>query len=336
VRISILYFKGCPNHPPVVETAKRIVAEYGLDAEVEEVEVASAEAERHRFLGSPTVQVDGVDIEPAARERTDFAMSCRVYGTADGRLPEAMLLEALGVGDAVEARVAAAWIGSCGCCGTDIPTVVAPVTNRAGFVAIGGSVVTAVLSSACCWLPLLLLAFGASAAGASAFFEEWRPVFILVAVCMLALGFYFGYFRKSAGGDECCGERAQRGRRLQRAMLWGSAVIVAAFTFLPNYIGVLLNTDDGSNGASAASVANGREYVFDIEGMHCDGCATTLRSALVKLDGVIAVDVDYGTKTARVFAGGQHVPEQVAEVTAGVGCTATLLPEGDAALRPGF
>jgi copper chaperone CopZ len=198
-------------------------------------------------------------------------------------------------------------------------------------VAIGGSVVMAVLSSACCWLPLLLLAFGASAAGASAFFEQWRPVFILVAVGMLALGFYFGYFRKSACADGCCGARSQRGRRLQRAMLWGSAVVVTAFIFFPDYIGALLNTDGGSTGASAASVANGREYVFDIEGMHCDGCATRLRSALVKVDGVIAVDVDYGTKAARVFAAGQQVPEHVAEVTAGVGYTATLRSKGDVA-----
>ncbi len=34
---------------------------------------------------------------------------------------------------------------------------------------------TALLSPACCWLPLLLIAFGASAAGVSGFFETYRP-----------------------------------------------------------------------------------------------------------------------------------------------------------------
>ncbi len=97
MKIRVFHFRGCPNHRPVVEMARRLVAEHGLDAVVEEVDVFPDDVARQRFLGSPTVQVDGTDIEPAARERSDYAMSCRVYATPD-RLPsEQMLLEALGV-----------------------------------------------------------------------------------------------------------------------------------------------------------------------------------------------------------------------------------------------
>jgi len=66
-RICILYFEGCPNHPPAVAMAQTLVAEHRLSAQVEEVQVGPDEVEEYRFLGSPTVQVDGVDIEPAAR-----------------------------------------------------------------------------------------------------------------------------------------------------------------------------------------------------------------------------------------------------------------------------
>jgi hypothetical protein len=37
-----------------------------------------------RFLGSPTVRVDGVDVEPGAEKRRDFAFSCRIYRSEDG------------------------------------------------------------------------------------------------------------------------------------------------------------------------------------------------------------------------------------------------------------
>lgn len=39
---------------------------------------------RLRFLGSPTVRVEGRDVEPGAEVRTDFALSCRVFRTEGG------------------------------------------------------------------------------------------------------------------------------------------------------------------------------------------------------------------------------------------------------------
>ncbi len=41
-------------------------------------------AVRHRFLGSPTVRVDGHDIEPEAQRRDDYGLKCRLYRTPDG------------------------------------------------------------------------------------------------------------------------------------------------------------------------------------------------------------------------------------------------------------
>jgi hypothetical protein len=76
-----------------VELAKDVVARLAADARVEEVEVRDIDdAERLRFLGSPTIQVDGVDVEPEARSRSDYAMSCRLYSGSG--LPSRELLEA--------------------------------------------------------------------------------------------------------------------------------------------------------------------------------------------------------------------------------------------------
>ena len=55
----------------------------GIDAEVEEIEIRDHDdARRAEFLGSPTVRIDGRDIDPGARGRTDYGFGCRRYGTS--------------------------------------------------------------------------------------------------------------------------------------------------------------------------------------------------------------------------------------------------------------
>lgn len=79
--IDILYFEGCPNHAPTVERVREVVRELNATAVVREIEVTHAEdAPRLRFFGSPTVQIDGVDIDPAVKGRQDYSFSCRMYG----------------------------------------------------------------------------------------------------------------------------------------------------------------------------------------------------------------------------------------------------------------
>ena len=52
--------------------------------EVRLVEVTPNDAERLRFLGSPSVRVNGRDVEPGAEERDTFVFACRVYRTPTG------------------------------------------------------------------------------------------------------------------------------------------------------------------------------------------------------------------------------------------------------------
>jgi len=54
-------------------------------------------------------------------------------------------------------------------------------SNRLGRLSTPAAVGSAILSSACCWLPLLLLAFGLSAGGVAGFFETVRPYFLAAA-----------------------------------------------------------------------------------------------------------------------------------------------------------
>lgn len=98
-RIEILTFDGCPNREPAIELVSRVTRERGVEADVRVIDVPDAEAaHRTRFLGSPTIRVDGHDIEPGADVRTDYVLSCRVFRTdsgLSGQPDERWLLDAL-------------------------------------------------------------------------------------------------------------------------------------------------------------------------------------------------------------------------------------------------
>lgn len=93
--VEVVFFEGCPNHRPAVDLARATLRELGLAIPVREIEISTDEdARRHRFLGSPSIRVNGEDIEPEARDRSDYAMSCRMYGSS-GLPPKELLVAAL-------------------------------------------------------------------------------------------------------------------------------------------------------------------------------------------------------------------------------------------------
>lgn len=96
-RIELLYFDGCPGHQQLLPIVRRIAEEAGAGLVRQRVETHN-EAIRHRFLGSPSVRVDGADVEPGAGARDDFGIKCRIYrhqGVQASAPPEAWIAEAL-------------------------------------------------------------------------------------------------------------------------------------------------------------------------------------------------------------------------------------------------
>lgn len=85
-RVELLYFDGCPTYKTALRDLEEVVKEEALDVRVILTKVESEDdARRLRFLGSPTVRVNGADIEPAANESTGFGLRCRIY-RVEGRL----------------------------------------------------------------------------------------------------------------------------------------------------------------------------------------------------------------------------------------------------------
>lgn len=80
MRIEVLYFDGCPGHERLMARLAELVASIGVETAIDLVAVESLEdAERQRFLGSPTLRVDSVDVDPTAIGRRDYGLKCRIY-----------------------------------------------------------------------------------------------------------------------------------------------------------------------------------------------------------------------------------------------------------------
>lgn len=185
-------------------------------------------------------------------------------------------------------------------------------SSRGEAVAKVGTIISAVMASACCWLPLLLLAVGVSGAGIAATLESYRPLFMVLTFGFLGAAFYFTYRPKksnaaigndccapeSTEGESCCPTTAKRGfnmMALNKVMLWGVTLLAVVFLFFPSYVGALFGTPDHS-----VVTEDMNQAVFKIEGMTCEGCATTVAQAIRQVPGVMAVKVNYEEKEAIV------------------------------------
>ncbi len=83
MQIELLYFDGCPSWQTALENLRAALDDLGLQAEVRLLRVGSdEEAVATRFVGSPTIRLDGEDLFPPTH--SEYAMGCRVYVTPEG------------------------------------------------------------------------------------------------------------------------------------------------------------------------------------------------------------------------------------------------------------
>lgn len=85
-KIEFLFWEECPSHPQAMARLKEVLVEEGLDPPIEQIEVVTDEdAARLQFPGSPTIRVNGVDLDPQGADQMGTALTCRVYVLEDGR-----------------------------------------------------------------------------------------------------------------------------------------------------------------------------------------------------------------------------------------------------------
>ena len=85
MRIELLWFDGCPNHERVRALLREVLAKRGVEAAIEEIDAGDPDiARRVRFAGSPTIRIDGVDVDPGYEDDGDYTVRCRLYVTSVG------------------------------------------------------------------------------------------------------------------------------------------------------------------------------------------------------------------------------------------------------------
>jgi hypothetical protein len=99
--IEFLFWQDCPSHQEALKRLRQVMEDMDLDVPVREIEVLNQEeAERLSFPGSPTIRVNGADVDPAGAALMEVALTCRLYRLEDGRpspLPsKQMIRRALG------------------------------------------------------------------------------------------------------------------------------------------------------------------------------------------------------------------------------------------------
>ncbi len=76
LNVQVLSIAGCQATPSTMALVASTAEELGIPIHLEQVVIISpAEAAAHRFLGSPSVQINGLDIEPSLRGTTQYGVT---------------------------------------------------------------------------------------------------------------------------------------------------------------------------------------------------------------------------------------------------------------------
>src|SRR5947209_3483267 len=102
MRIEAYFGRGCGHQDATRQLIDEALAEAGAtgtDVTVTQVD-SPEDARAKKVLGSPTIRVNGVDIEYGDREPDETSPGCRYYATPDGWKPvpaRGMIVRAINV-----------------------------------------------------------------------------------------------------------------------------------------------------------------------------------------------------------------------------------------------
>jgi hypothetical protein len=82
MQVELLKIPDCPGADIAYDRLRQVLDGLGVGETIRTIEIATEEqARRLRFPGSPTLRIDGCDVEPAADRIGQYAVACRLYGS---------------------------------------------------------------------------------------------------------------------------------------------------------------------------------------------------------------------------------------------------------------
>lgn len=162
-----------------------------------------------------------------------------------------------------------------------------------------GSLIAAITASLCCIGPLVVVAFGAGGFAASALFEKWRPVFLVITFALLTLAWFMTYRKPKADcevGSVCATKPVAKWNKVVLWLATGVVLVAAAF---PSLSSVILR-ETQADLPVAVNDASSAVLKVTIPSMDCAACALSIQTKLGKQSGVQRAHVSYETKEAIV------------------------------------
>jgi mercuric ion transport protein len=306
MKIEVLYFDECPNHGRTVDRVKEALRYEAQSADVVEVNVRdNATAQSLKFPGSPTVRIDGRDIEPTARSSKQFGLMCRTYSDAGKqvRIPPLDLIR------------------------TALREAANPQPAK-GRVLLGASVAAAIGASLCCILPVLAAVTGAGAIAAGVAFEKWRPYLLGLTGLLLAGGVFLAWRdhkNACAVGSLCATKLVSRWNYIALGILAAGVVALAAFPYYSGAVAqVFVRQPSPTHSVSSVVLST---VTFRVPDMDCPACAVALSASLQKLPGVTDAKLDVSSRQAVVtYDPAMQNPAELEKVISGAGFHIALGP----------
>jgi hypothetical protein len=85
LRVTFQYIDDCPSHEQALARLRKVLVEEGVSLQIDVIKIESDEqAKRLRFVGSPTILVNDIDIDPQTNDH--YGLACRAYQLENGRI----------------------------------------------------------------------------------------------------------------------------------------------------------------------------------------------------------------------------------------------------------
>ncbi|MBI2981913.1 MAG: heavy-metal-associated domain-containing protein [Deltaproteobacteria bacterium] len=180
-------------------------------------------------------------------------------------------------------------------------------------------ILSVTLASACCGIPLLLIALGLGGLGFGVVVGKYHWYFTAggIAVLLIAWGYFLREKRRACAAGSCI-----QGEKRTKAVLITATLVVLAFSGLNVYSTLV---DKGITTASLSTSSATTSVILPIEGMTCVTCEKTVQGALKELPGIVNAKASAKTQNVLVeYQPGQVTFEQMVSAIKKTGYKATL------------
>lgn len=163
------------------------------------------------------------------------------------------------------------------------------------------SALSAIAASLCCITPVIALLAGSTSIAANfSWIEPARPYFIGLSIAVLAFAWYLKLSPAKTNNMDCNCETTKKVSFLQSKAFLGIITLFAILMMAFPLYAKVFYPKSKVHAATVASVDNKQQVMFTIKGMTCEGCEEHVNNELSKVNGVIAHQTSYATKSSLV------------------------------------